>query len=105
MSRVYAKVPLDQPDCSQYLTDLTTNIPWIRDLSVASTDGRIKCSTEPLALGLNVSDRPHFQDALNSREFALSDYLINQINQVPSLVATFPRHRRTTAPSKASCSR
>jgi diguanylate cyclase (GGDEF)-like protein len=90
VSRVYAKVPLESSICNQYMTDLTTNIPWIRDLSVASTDGRIKCSTEPLAIGLNVSDRAHFQDALNSREFALSDYLINRLNEVPSLVATFP---------------
>jgi len=90
VSRVYARVPLDSSSCNQYMADLTTNIPWIRDLSVASPDGRIKCSTEPLAMGLNVSDRSHFQSALNSREFALSDYLINRLNQVPSLVATFP---------------
>jgi len=90
VSRVYARAPLDPSSCNQYITDLTTNIPWIRDLSIASPDGRIKCSTQPLAIGLNVSDRAHFQDALNSREFALSDYLINRLNQVPSLVATFP---------------
>jgi diguanylate cyclase (GGDEF)-like protein len=90
VSRVYARVPLDSSSCNQYITDLSGNIPWIRDISVASPDGRIKCSAEPLAMGLNVSDRPHFQNALNSREFALSDYLINRLNQVPSLIATFP---------------
>ena len=90
VSRVYARIPLEQSNCNQYMADLTTNIPWIRDLSVASIDGRIKCSTEPLAIGLNVSDRPHFQNALQSRGFTLSDYLINRLNQAPSLVATFP---------------
>ncbi len=90
VSRVYAKVPLDSPNCNQYLADLTTNIPWIRDLSVASPNGQIKCSTQPLALGLNVSDRPHFQNALNSHEFALSDYMISRANDVPGMVATFP---------------
>ena len=90
VSRVYAKVPFEQPGCNQYMADLTTNVPWIRDISVAAADGRIKCSTEPLAIGLNVAERTHFQNALNSREFALSDYLINRLNQVPSLVATFP---------------
>ncbi len=90
VSRVYANIPLEQPHCNQYMADLTTNVPWIRDLSVAGTDGRIKCSTNPVAIGLNVSERKHFQDALNSREFALSDYLINRLNQVPSLVATYP---------------
>jgi diguanylate cyclase (GGDEF)-like protein len=90
VSRVYSTVPLEQPGCDQYISDLTTNIPWIRDLSIATPDGRIKCSTRSQALGLNVSDRPHFQNALTSRDFVLSDYIINQINQVPSLVGTFP---------------
>jgi diguanylate cyclase (GGDEF)-like protein len=90
VSRVYVKAALEAPGCNQYLTDLTANIPWIRDVSVAATDGRIKCSTEPLAVGLNVSDRPHFQEALKSREFGLSTYLINHIHQAPSVVATFP---------------
>ena len=72
------------------MTDLTTNIPWIRDISVAGTDGRIKCSTNRVAIGLNVSDRAHFQDALNTREFALSDYVIGHLKQAPSLVAGFP---------------
>jgi diguanylate cyclase (GGDEF)-like protein len=90
VSRVYVKAALEAPGCNQYLTDLTANIPWIRDVSVAATDGRIKCSTEPLAVGLNVSDRPHFQEALKSREFGLSTYLINHMHQAPSVVATFP---------------
>ena len=90
VSRVYAKMPLDSSSCNQYLADLTTNIPWIRDLSIASDDGRIKCSTQPLAVGLNVSDRLHFQNALTAREFALSDYMINRSNDVPSVVATYP---------------
>jgi len=90
VARVYARVGLDQPDCNQYVADLTTKIPWIRDISIAGTDGRIKCSTEPLAVGLNVGERQHFKNALASREFALSDYMINRLNQVPSVVATYP---------------
>jgi diguanylate cyclase (GGDEF)-like protein len=90
VSRVYAKVSLEAPGCNQYLTDITANIPWIRDVSVASPEGRIKCSTQPLAVGLDVSDRPHFRAALTSREFGLSDYLINHVHQVPSVVATLP---------------
>jgi diguanylate cyclase (GGDEF)-like protein len=90
VSRVYAKMPLDSGNCNQYLADLTTNIPWIRDLSVATSDGRIKCSTQQNALGLNISDRPYFQTALSARDFALSDYMINRTNDVPSVVATYP---------------
>jgi diguanylate cyclase (GGDEF)-like protein len=90
ISRVYARMPLDTSGCDQHIADLTPSIPWIRSLSIASTDGRIKCSSERLAIGLDVSDRPHFRYALTSREFALSDYLIGRINHAPSLVATFP---------------
>ncbi len=39
---------------------------------------------------LEFSDRPHIQQALRSRDFALRDYLINRIYQVPNLVATYP---------------
>jgi hypothetical protein len=90
VSRLYARIPLDTPGCNEYIADLTANIPWIRSLSIASTDGRINCSSEPLAIGLNLSDRRHFRNALTSREFALSDYLIDRLDHVPSLVATLP---------------
>ncbi len=59
-------------------------------LSVAGDNGQITCSTDPQAIGLNVSDRPHFQKALVSRDFALSDYLINRLRQTPTLFATYP---------------
>jgi diguanylate cyclase (GGDEF)-like protein len=90
VARTYARMPLDPADCNKYLSDLTSNVPWIHGLAVAGPDGRIKCSTGPNAVGLNVADRPHFQNALHSRDFALSDYLISRVNQGPSLVATFP---------------
>ena len=90
VARGYAKVPVEVANCNQYLTALTGNVPWIRGLSIAGADGRITCSNEPDVIGLNVSDRPHFQNALHSRDFALSDYLVNRLHQWPSLVATFP---------------
>jgi diguanylate cyclase (GGDEF)-like protein len=86
----YARMPFDPATCNKYLTALTGNVPWIRGLSIAGTDGQIHCSTEPNAIGLNVSDRAHFQNALHSRDFALSDYMVNRIRQVPGLIATFP---------------
>jgi hypothetical protein len=90
IGRVYAKMPADPEGCSQYLRALTGNVPWVRALSVAGTDGKIKCSTEVDAIGLNVSDRPHFQNALRTRDFALSDYMVNRVHQWPSLIATYP---------------
>ena len=90
VARAYARMPLAPADCSKYLTALIGNVPWIHALSIAGTEGQISCSTDPNAIGLNVSDRAHFRSALNSRDFALSEYLINRTRQLPSLIATFP---------------
>jgi diguanylate cyclase (GGDEF)-like protein len=90
VARAYARLPFDPADCNKYLTDLTGNVPWLRALSFAGTDGKVRCSTEPLAIGLNVSDRPHFQYSLRERDFALSDYLISRTQGMPGLFATFP---------------
>jgi diguanylate cyclase (GGDEF)-like protein len=83
-------MPFDAADCNKYLTALTGNVASIRALSIAGTDGKITCSTEPNAVGLNMSDRDHFQNALHSRDFALSDYMVNRSRQLPSLIATYP---------------
>ena len=54
-ARLYAGLPHRSGRIAiKTLTDLTANIPWIRGISVAGTDGRIICSTEPMAIGLNV---------------------------------------------------
>jgi diguanylate cyclase (GGDEF)-like protein len=90
VGRSYARMPFDANDCSKYLSALTGNVAWIRALSVAGTDGKITCSTDANAVGLNMSDRSHFQNALHSRDFALSDYMVNRTRQLPSLIATYP---------------
>jgi diguanylate cyclase (GGDEF)-like protein len=90
VARVYAETPVNPADCSRYLSDLTGNIPWFRAVSATGPNGQIKCSTEPLAVGINVADRPHYLNALNSRDFALSDYMINRTHQMASLIASYP---------------
>jgi diguanylate cyclase (GGDEF)-like protein len=93
VARVYARTPLETNDCNQYLTSLAGNIPWIRALSVAGPDGRIRCSNHARSIGLNVGDRAHFRQALHAREFALSDYLISRLREPPTIIATLPALR------------
>ena len=90
VARSYARMPFDDLDCNKYLTSLKGNVPWLRGLAIAKPNGQISCSTEPNAIGLNVSDRTHFQKALHTKDFELSDYVINRVHQLPSLVATYP---------------
>jgi diguanylate cyclase (GGDEF)-like protein len=89
-AHVYMKMPLDAPDCNQILNDLSGNIPWMRMLAVAGSNGRVKCASDPAVIGLNIGDRPYFQNALHSRDFALGDYLIKRFSGVPGVMATYP---------------
>ena len=90
VASVFVKMPFETADCNHYLTNLASNIPWIRALSIAGTGGQIKCSSETRAIGLNIGDRAHFQNALDAREFALSDYFVNSTDRVPTMFGAFP---------------
>jgi diguanylate cyclase (GGDEF)-like protein len=93
VARAYTRLPHDPGSCDKTLPDLSERIPWITSLSVAGTDGRIICSTEANAAGLNLADRAYFQDAVRSREFTVSDYVVRRLDQVPALLAAFPAVR------------
>jgi diguanylate cyclase (GGDEF)-like protein len=90
VASVFVKMPFETADCNHYLTNLASNIPWIRALSVAAPDGQVKCSSEIRAIGLNIGDRVHFQHALQAREFALSNYFVNSTAHVPTIFGAFP---------------
>jgi diguanylate cyclase (GGDEF)-like protein len=90
VASAYVKMPSDAQSCDHFLANLSGNVPWIRVLSIAGTNGQIKCSTEARAVGLNIADRPHFYQALHARQFTLSDYIVSQTQQVPTMFAGFP---------------
>jgi diguanylate cyclase (GGDEF)-like protein len=90
VAHVYTRMPFEAKDCNQYLKDTAANIPWVHAISIAGTNGQIRCSTEPLAVGLSIADRAHFQQALHEGGFKLSDYFINRTHQAPSVFAAFP---------------
>ncbi len=90
VANVFVKMPFETADCNHYLTDLASNIPWIQALSIAGTGGQIKCSSEPRAIGLNIADRSHFKQALEAREFTLSNYFVNSTHNAPTLFGAFP---------------
>jgi hypothetical protein len=99
IAHAYARTPLDVADCAQTLASLVGNVPWLENLGVATAAGRIICATDKRSVGLNVADRPYLQAALRSHDFALSDYLINRVDQTPSLIAAFPVANESGTPN------
>ena len=89
-ARAYVAMLARDETCNLYIRDLVGNMPWIKGISIIGSDGRIQCSTLPSAVGLDMSDRPHYEEAIRTRNFVVSDYLVGRANQSPTIVAAYP---------------
>src|SRR5580704_9106738 len=80
-----ARATFNAPDseCNRFLAAIAKPTPWIKTLSVANLQGRIVCSSSPEALGLDISERPHFLKAVDSGDFVLSDYYVGTRVKTP----------------------
>jgi diguanylate cyclase (GGDEF)-like protein len=76
--------------CALLNSGLRVSVPGIGNISVVDKNGRVVCSTLPLLVGIDITDRPYFHDALARRQFVLSDYVNGKANGDPSIVAAFP---------------
>jgi diguanylate cyclase (GGDEF)-like protein len=90
VARAYVAMLARGESCNLYVRDLVGNMPWLKGMSIIGPDGRIKCSTLPSAVGLDMSDRPHYEQAILSNNFVVSDYLVGRANQAPSIVVAYP---------------
>ena len=90
MARAYVGMQATGTTCNFYLSDLTADMPWINGMSIVGADGRIKCSSVPNAVGIDLSDRPHIRTAMESREFAVGNYVVGRLNGKPTFAAAYP---------------
>jgi GGDEF domain-containing protein len=79
------------PSCSRLLKGIAEPERWIKTLSVADRTGRIVCSSYPEAVGLDISNRPHFIAAVKSGAFVLGDYIMGTREKSPFIVASLPQ--------------
>ena len=82
LARTYVTMAAKGEKCGAFLTDFTANVPWIRNVSIVGNNGRIICSTTPLAVGLDVSDRAYLKDAIAKND--LSSAIISTAAQCDS---------------------
>jgi diguanylate cyclase (GGDEF)-like protein len=59
-------------------------------ISVAAKSGRVLCSTLPGLVGLDVTDRPYFHQALLTGQFTLSDYVALRARNTANLIGAIP---------------
>jgi len=72
-------------DCDKFLAKTAASTPWIKTLSVANLQGKIVCSSFPGTIGLDISQRPHFIQALETGGFVVSDYFIGIRLKLPTI--------------------
>ena len=80
-------------ECDRFLATSAKPVPWIRTLSVANLQGKIICSSTPEAIGLDISDRPHFSKALDSGDFVLSDYFMGTRTVSPHIIVALAQRK------------
>ncbi len=100
-ARAYVAMLARGENCNLYMRDLAGNIPWIKGMAVVGPEGRITCAMLPSALGLSMLDRPHYHEALRTRDFVVSDYLIGRATKTPAIVAVYPTQAIDTAVNAA----
>lgn len=76
--------------CALLNSGLRLSVRGIGNISVVGKEGRVVCSTLPVLVGVDITDRPYFHDALARREFVLSDYVNAKAHGDPSIMAAFP---------------
>ena len=76
--------------CATLRASLRVDLPSIRMLMVAGPDGIVRCSTSSMFLGVDVSDRPYFKKALETHDFAVSDFLIGRQSKKGTILAAYP---------------
>jgi hypothetical protein len=79
----------DSPtSCQPTFRTASAALPWLVDLSLISTAGGLVCTSSTLTTSRGVADRPYFQQAMRTREFALSDFLTSRLSHKPGRRST-----------------
>jgi GGDEF domain-containing protein len=79
------------PSCARVLKSIAQPERWIKTLSVANLEGKIVCSSNPAALGLDISQRPHFINAMKTGQFVVGDYFMGTRNKLPLITGALPQ--------------
>jgi PAS domain S-box-containing protein len=78
--------------CKALFPELPRKYPRFRNFIINDTDGKIECSsiTDPVMQQVNFADRAWFRDAIATRRFVTSEYLVGKLSQHPTLVFALP---------------
>lgn len=82
--------PVKSRHCAEFLADIRRTMPRYGNIGLASRDGDIYCSAATLPGRVNVSDRLYFRRAMETRGFAVGDYVIGRVTGRPAVTVAYP---------------
>ncbi|HLL27652.1 MAG TPA: sensor domain-containing diguanylate cyclase [Xanthobacteraceae bacterium] len=74
----------------QYLLLSQDDKPWMTGIFVVDRTGKGLCGTFTNSKSLAIGDRPHFQQALETKNFVTSEIIIGRISRRPIIAAELP---------------
>ncbi len=80
----------NQLACDKLLSSMLNQYKQYISLAAFNSNGQLLCSSTQADEALNVSNQPHFQQALSSKQLSSADYSISKMGSQPTLVITKP---------------
>lgn len=80
----------DAAACNTLFADLIKQYPNYNTLGLVNADGNMICRSVPLTSPTNVSDRPWFQQAVQSHDFVVGDHQVSQATGTSTLILGYP---------------
>jgi diguanylate cyclase (GGDEF)-like protein len=77
-------------NCDTIVTSPPVHLLRIRNLMIASKDGRIECATRDTLVGLDLSDLAFFKQARQTRDLAFGDFQLARSDREPIMIGAYP---------------
>ncbi len=82
---------LDSEACNELFSELHKRNPFYSTISAATPDGCLFAASAPFEPGsINLSDRKHFRDAIETGDFSVGEYIVGRLSNVPSINYAYP---------------
>jgi diguanylate cyclase (GGDEF)-like protein len=78
VARAHATFGASAEGCAKFLAGATSDATWMTSLSIIGASGKVTCSTTQSFVGLDVSDRPYFQDAVRTKAFVVGEQAVGR---------------------------
>jgi len=78
--------------CNDTLPRIRDRNPMYANIGMTDADGNLLCSARPFKQPVNFSDRAWFRRAVATRNFAVGDYLVGQLTNMPSIGLAYPMY-------------